>query len=499
MRCKKNITCNVRNITLNLENTISFFRNLIGHFTDKEKVIALILAIIMLSFANITSCFLNSSNVSALSYQNNVGLSFTFNPTLSVNISPSDLVVSNLTPGTTSDSNIINVSVATNAVYGYTLSAIMNGNNNNLTHTNGTNTFSSIATDSSLSNLTTDNTWGYSYKNNLASTPTWFNYSGLSNSISKVLFNTDSNSNGSIDFKIAAKASETQPSGTYTGTINFAATTKPMPKTIEDIAYMQTFAELDIVDLASVKSSMATNATYILKDARDEQEYTIAKLADDKIWMTKNLNLAGGTEITTGLSDVPVNYTLPIANGFQEYDRLPVSSQAGFDDDTMAYVYNTDNDTDNCSNPGCYSYYSWVAATAGSGLNVSSNNADALYSICPKGWRLPASRSYVSAISDFYNLTVAYGMNPDSIRDSSQATGYLFNSLAGKDTRAGFLLSGRYGTNPLFYNGDTQGFYWSSTKNGNGARSLVFTTSNTDSAFNGARAGLGLSVRCLAR
>lgn len=50
-------------------------------------------------------------------------MDFTFKPTLSVNISPSDLVISNLAPGTTDDSNSINVSVVTNAAYGYNLSA----------------------------------------------------------------------------------------------------------------------------------------------------------------------------------------------------------------------------------------------------------------------------------------------------------------------------------------------------------------------------------------
>ena len=143
-------------------------KNITPHFTGKEKIITLVSIIIMLSFINII-------NTSALSYQSSVGVDFTFNPTLSVNISPSDLVISNLTPGTTSDSNIINVSVASNAAYGYTLSAIMNGNDNDLTHTNDTNVFSSIATNASLSSLITDNTWGYSYK--LSNDTNWNNYS----------------------------------------------------------------------------------------------------------------------------------------------------------------------------------------------------------------------------------------------------------------------------------------------------------------------------------
>ena len=95
------------------------------------------------------SSYININNVSALDYSSNVDIGFTFNPTLSVNISPNDLIIPNLAPDTNSDSNIINVSVATNAAYGYMLSATVGDNthdNSNLTHSNNTNAFSSIAT-----------------------------------------------------------------------------------------------------------------------------------------------------------------------------------------------------------------------------------------------------------------------------------------------------------------------------------------------------------------
>lgn len=471
------------NITLSLENIISFFRNITSHFTGKEKIITLVSLIIMLSFSSIALCssnIFNSSNVSALSYQSNVELSFTFNPTLSVNISPSDLVISNLTPGTTSDSNTINVSVATNAAYGYTLSAIMNGNNSNLTHTNRTNIFSGIATNSSLSILVTDNTWGYSYKNNLASIPTWSSYSGLSNSVDKVLFNTNSNSSGSIDFKIAAKASETQPSGTYTGTINFTAVTKPKPKEISDLEFLQDFADLDEVNLASVKSSMPINSTFILKDKRDEQEYTIAKLADDKIWMTKNLNLAGGTEITSELSDVPEDYVLPVANGFQEGNRLPESSSS-YSDNSRAYVYNSSNETCSANNP-CYSYYSYVAAVSGSGIGLSQDGENAPYSICPRGWKLPTSgaKANNAGLFDFYNLAAAYKNN--------------FFEQAGPGTTANFLLSGFSN----IYVG-TYGYYWSSTVNSSThAYYAMINSSGINPGWADSRR-YESAVRCLAR
>ena len=399
------------------------------------------------------------------------------------------MVISNLKPGTTEDSNSINVSVTTNAAYGYTLSATVGDSthsNSDLVHTNSTNVFSSIATDSSLPSLTTDNTWGYSYRlsnnsNNNNNNSTWSNYSGLSNKTSKTLISTDNQITKPIDFKIGAKASNAQPSGTYTNTINFIAISKPIPKTIEDIVYMQTFGELLPTDLQSVKDSMKEEHTYTLKDARDEQDYTIAKLKDGKIWMAKNLNLAGGTEITAELSDVPVDYTLPTANGFQEGNRLPESSQTGFSDNTQAYIYNTGNNTDNCVNPGCYSYYSWHAATAGSGVGITANNTDAPYSICPKGWRLPN----VSGL-DFVNLVAIYGSGTD------------FYNNAGPSTIPNFLLAGFY-RNSYFENGNSYGGYWSSKRYSNTMGINLAIYRSTVSSGNALQYYVGMSIRCLAR
>ena len=271
-------------------------------------------------------------------------------------------------------------------------------------------------------------------------------------------------------------------------------------ETIDDIIYMQTFGELVSTDLQSVKNSMIKNTIYTLKDARDEQEYTVAKLEDNKIWMTKNLNLAGGTEITAGLSDIPENYTLPTANGFQEGNKLPTSSQEGFSDNTQAYVYNSNNGISGCSissGLGCYSYYSWNAATAGSGVNITTGNIDAQYSICPKGWRLPNSRNTTAGNSDFYKLAIAYGMNPNTVTDNGTETSPIFYKQAGPNTTPDFITAGVYKNNSRIRNGN--GYYWSSTSHNNTyAKNLDFYFSGINSAGQNPRME-GYSVRCLAK
>lgn len=543
------------NITLTSKNIISFFRNITSHFTGKEKIITLVSLIIMLSFSNITLCssnIFNSSNVSALSYQSNVGLSFTFNPTLSVNISPSNLTIDSLTPGTTSDSNAINASVATNAAYGYTLSAIMNGDNSNLTHTNGANAFSSIATDASLSNLTTDNTWGYSYKNNLASTPTWSSYSGLSNSASKVLFNTDSNSNGSIDFKIAAKASDTQPSGAYTGTINFTAVTKPTPMNLSESYFAAGKTRHNgYYAMQDMTSEICNNTEVIgegsqtqLIDLRDDKVYWATKLADGHCWMTQNLdlNLSHDRPLTsedTDLNDnslsgaysenykynpttktitwTPANTTRDYANNTgtawsnnnnTAYSLNPGEWYWNGNDDTLSCNY-LDDVCEDFSRAlydatGAHShvgnYYNWSAAIASDNsylitINTQSdikNNPQ--NSICSKNWRLPTISNESSSVA---NSTNEFGRLNSIYNEGRLGTdiGLIMDPLF--FVRFGLFLSAKLSGAGYEAN------YWASTVyNGslayyfNFRNNYVFTNSMNDYSHS---RNLGGSVRCLAR
>ena len=244
-----------------------------------------------------------------------------------------------------------------------------------------------------------------------------------------------------------------------------------------------------------------TGDTTTLPDARDGQEYTIAKLADGKYWMTTNLNIAGGTALSSDDTDFESTYTLPTTNGWTTNNGklvLPASSTSGFSTDNYAYVYNTGNETSTCTSPGCYSYYSWDAATLGSGRSISTDNTDAPYSICPKGWRLPTSRTTSATNwqteSDFYALAHQYGL--DSTTSTSESDNG-FYTQAGPGTTPNFLLGGRYGGGS-FSAGGSDGFYWSATSGSSstGARRLYFNSSRVDSV-NGSSRRYGFSVRCV--
>ena len=179
---------------------------------------------------------LGYGKVFGLTYSSNAEVGFTFNPTISLNLS-GDLLINNLSPGSVSDSNVINVNVATNASEGYVLTATSGTSTTNTDLVNQTNSaykFSSIATNASLSSLTTDNTWGFSYSED--SGTTWSNYSGLpldnndEGATGKQLISTiNPADNRTLQFKIAAKASSSQAAGTYQNTINFYAVANPDP------------------------------------------------------------------------------------------------------------------------------------------------------------------------------------------------------------------------------------------------------------------------------
>ena len=291
-----------------------------------------------------------------------------------------------------------------------------------------------------------------------------------------------------IDFGV--KLSNATPNGIYNITLNFLAVTNISP----NLYYMQ-----DATSTSLAQAMPNVGDTTVLYDRRDNKEYTIAKLADGKYWMTKNLDLDGGTPLYSSDSDVPAGYDV------EPYYTLPQSSETGFDNDgaAYAYVYNSPNKTDSCGS-GCYSYYSYNAATAMSGASINADNTDAPYSICPAGWRLPTSRTTVALAqgtpgSDFYKMAIHYGLKDSVVNEDPDNDGVNFCTLGGDcgtNTVPRFLLAGYYYSS-TFYSGGTNGRYWSSTASGSaGDHSLSFGSSSVHSASIDGRRG-GLSVRCL--
>ena len=194
--------------------------------------------------------------------------------------------------------------------------------------------------------------------------------------------------------------------------------------------------------------------TVTLTDTRDNNTYTVSKLADGKCWMTQNLRIAGKT-IAPADSNVTANYTIPASsiNGFSSFD---VSN---------AYV-----DSDG-------GFYTWHAATAGTGTrSLSTQGYNTSVSICPKGWRLPTGddNGEFKTLYDNYNYSLALRSSP-----------------------VNFTLSGDVYSGSREYQG-SYGFYWSSTvSSGYSAYLLYLTASVVLPAYRNDKSQ-GYSVRCIA-
>ena len=196
--------------------------------------------------------------------------------------------------------------------------------------------------------------------------------------------------------------------------------------------------------------------TKTLTDTRDNNTYTVSKLADGKCWMTQNLRIAGKT-ITPADSNVTANYT------------IPASSINGFN------AYNTNNAYLDSIHGG---YYTWTTATAGTGTTaLSANGHNTTVSICPKGWRLPTSGNSNSEFQTLYN-----NYNSSSFLRSNPVN----------LTTSGFVNSSSRN------NQGSYGYYWSSTvRSSVNAYDLALGASHVDPVDH-TNKYYGFSIRCIA-
>ena len=299
---------------------------------------------------------------------------------------------------------------------------------------------------------------------------------------------TTTNSVTTPTYKVYVSSS--QAANTYTGKVKYLLV---HPNSNNPIANMQNWTGCSSMNIG--------DSTYLI-DTRDKRAYNVIKYSDGKCWMATNLDLPGGTALSANDTDVTSDYisSFTTSNNLTKSGStlvLPASSTTGFGTDNYSYVYNSGKTGTNCSSPGCYSYYSWDAATLGSGRNISADNTDAEYSICPKGWHLPTTRSGTNSTSDFRQLMIIMGGSASiqTYDSTTSPTGAeMFDALS--NSNLAFLRAGYY-YGSTFYNGGGIGLYWSATSSsGTTARHLYFYSTGVTSAGSNERRR-GFSVRCL--
>ena len=355
-----------------------------------------------------------------------------------IKVDPSiELVVQNNLPSITLNSpdgaihqTTINASVTTNNPTGYTVAVITN-NSDLVNQTNPD--YIIPALDESVSNTNfTMNKWGIlSAKDSL--------YHPLT-SDGLVINSYVAPATAEVTpITFGVKVNSELPSGVYNCDMTVVAIANRIPYTIDTIDFLQDIDE-DVID------NMVVGEQHQLMDARDEKTYFVAKLADGNVWMTQNLDFelsAEGTALDPSTTDV------------HEAKVLTVSTNAATwgQDNTLAYYKDAgdlyrpngldtavdssalaDDSTDQHYQLG--SYYSWNAATAGSGAGLEAG-AVASESICPKGWKLPTASENIGeanndtekVFSNYFGRPVSRYSHTANISDAGVQNGNYENNI----------------------------------------------------------------------
>lgn len=245
---------------------------------------------------------------------------------------------------------------------------------------------------------------------------------------------------------------------------------------IGSLYYLQDYNSLTAAQKTSVLNSMSYDKVYKLTDNRDNQSYDVAKLKDNHIWITQNLNL-GSTTLSTNLTSSNTNVSSTVAystfNAWKKTSITPTRTAGEF-----VAISGTDATSGTPYGVMC----NYCAATAGTYCSTTGST-NASYDICPAGWRLPTS-----GFGPSYEL---FGV---SVQYTTAAT--LFGPVSSGG--AAFVLGGYMsGGNLIQYSG-TYGNYWASTYYGN----YMMKTWNLDS-YSLADAqidrGYAINIRCIGK
>ena len=383
---------------------------------------------------------------------------------------PPELDFGNITPTNagTFTSKSVDALVATNATKGYELYFSSKDEATDMLNTNTaisdkiTSSFTGTVTNTTMGK----NNWGYSLNNtDFTAIPKKSGHKQLRNLTTKP---TTDELKTTVHF--GTKISTNLVAGNYEKSVLFTAVAHANPaKTLHSISKMQQMTS-EICAATTTPNRAATvldtdgshygdpnyAPTKTLVDTRDDNTYTVSKLADGRCWMTQNLRIAGKT-LTPADSDVTSNYIIPASSisGFDSYSGI-----------SNAYIDNSDG-----------GFYNWYTATAGTGTTaLSTHGQNTTVSICPKGWRLPTGGNG----GEF------------NILDNSYDSSFLRSIPVNLTLSGNVSISSRGGQ-------DSNGRYWSSTVNSAYyAYLLTLNISNVYPADSYAKS-VGFSVRCIAR
>jgi uncharacterized protein (TIGR02145 family) len=372
-------------------------------------------------------------------------------PVISLSLDKSALDF-NITPTSAGvfDSGSIVATVDTNSTGGYELYFSSEDSSTSMTSLVSESTIASDFSSTVTSSTMAANKWGYSTDaTNFSSVPTLANHAKI-----KDISLTPTAAEKVTTITIGTKIDSSLPSGAYSKNVVITAVAHPSrTPTLSDLTTMQ-----QMTSETCLETAVDENGT--LTDTRTGNTYTVAKLADNRCWMTQDLVIEDAL-LTPADSDVSEDFSLPSA------------STATFNDASSARVR-----LDETS--GSSAWYNWYAATAGSGTyNTTGAFNPVSQSICPKGWKLPSSIEYGDGLQDVYNNSAENGLDRYTPNFSRRGTVY----QARIDD---------YGT---------KAYYWLANP-GTSAGSAMFMMLDNDNVYQmgvGNSVYFGRAVRCIAR
>ena len=263
-------------------------------------------------------------------------------------------------------------------------------------------------------------------------------------------------------------------------------------------------------------STLNANQVTALTDTRDNNVYTVGKLADGNCWMMENLRLDNTATLSSSNTNNPASGFTSIAASTGEWctddNETCINQNKLNTNNTNLGGINASN-TPLINGPGLYNgsnvnggikgsignnyswysygnYYNWYTATAGTGTYAhNQNSGNATGSICPNGWFMPTGGNdgqYIALDIDLGGT----GSYQSTVEASNRWRSYPNN----------FLYSGGW-ENSVAESRGYSGVYWSSravinifTDRLNIQNDYIEPASDSGAWYK----NYGFSVRCLA-
>lgn len=230
-------------------------------------------------------------------------------PTIAIAASPA--INLNIIPKSTGSfsSGITALSVATNSSNGYSIYMSTNDGTQDLKFADASvdAKIGPVAADATSSDFAA-NTWGYSLDSAEEKT-----YQPVPATNTLIKSTTESTPHETYQLAFGTLVDTSLPAGEYYNTVTISAIANPNTfSNLNDIVYMQQMTSQICENTKSV--GMQNPATKRLIDTRDGKSYWVAKLADERCWMTQNLALditAKGLSVNDSNLESDWNQTSP--------------------------------------------------------------------------------------------------------------------------------------------------------------------------------------------